>query len=86
MAERQTGALFGSIEDLQREMQDAVGMNAATPEELLDAVQRRGGGEESADADAGLRVAASPWCSKPWRSARFCANPKLTSTVTTPNC
>mmetsp|Transcript_7986 Transcript_7986/g.26414 ORF Transcript_7986/g.26414 Transcript_7986/m.26414 type:complete len:452 (+) Transcript_7986:83-1438(+) len=39
VAERQTGALFGSIEDLQREMQDAVGMNAATPQELLDAVQ-----------------------------------------------
>ena len=38
VAERQTGALFGSIEDLQREMQDAVGMNAVTPEELMDAV------------------------------------------------
>lgn len=38
VAERQTGALFGSIEDLQREMQDAVGMNAVTPEELMQAV------------------------------------------------
>ena len=38
VAERQTGALFGSIEELQREMQDAVGMNAVTPAELMDAV------------------------------------------------
>ena len=38
VAERQTGALFGPIEDFQREMQDAVGMNAATPQELMDAV------------------------------------------------
>ena len=40
VAERQTGALFGSIEDLQREMQDAVGMNAVTPEELFEAVNK----------------------------------------------
>jgi len=38
VAERQTGALFGSIEELQREMQNAVGGNAATPEELMNAV------------------------------------------------
>jgi len=38
VAERQTGALFGSIEELQREMQNAVGANAATPEELMNAV------------------------------------------------
>jgi len=40
VAERQTGALFGSIEELQREMQDAVGMNAVTPEELFEAVNK----------------------------------------------
>lgn len=38
VAERQTGALFGSIEELQREMQNAVGGDAATPEELMNAV------------------------------------------------
>merc|ERR1712159_459589 len=38
VAERQTGALFGSIEELQREMQNAVSGNAATPEELMSAV------------------------------------------------
>lgn len=38
VAERQTGALFGSIEELQREMQNAVSGDAATPEELMSAV------------------------------------------------
>jgi len=39
LAERQTGALFGSLEDLQKELMEAVGDNATTPQELMQRVQ-----------------------------------------------
>jgi hypothetical protein len=39
LAERQTGALFGSLEELQKELMEAVGDNATTPEELMQRVQ-----------------------------------------------
>ena len=39
LAERQTGALFGSLEELQKELMEAVGDSATTPEELMQRVQ-----------------------------------------------
>jgi len=39
LAERQTGALFGSLEELQKELMEAVGDNATTPEELMQRVR-----------------------------------------------
>ena len=38
LAERQTGALFGSIDELQKEMQQAIG-DVSTPQELMERVQ-----------------------------------------------
>ena len=39
LAERHTGALFGSLEELQKELMEAVGDNATTPEELMQRVR-----------------------------------------------